>query len=90
MILAVTRSVEETRALAAALAELARPGDIMVLAGDLGAGKTAFAQGFGAELGVTERMTSPGTFCVLPESWHCKQSCVCRRNVGRVGRWASV
>src|SRR5690606_621880 len=64
VILAVTRSVEETRALAAALAELARPGDIVVLAGDLGAGKTAFAQGFGAELGVAERMTSP-TFTLV-------------------------
>lgn len=66
MILAVTRSVEETRALAAALAELARPGDIIVLAGDLGAGKTAFAQGYGAELGVADRITSP-TFTLVSQ-----------------------
>ena len=66
MILAVTRAVEETRALAAALAELARPGDIVVLAGDLGAGKTAFAQGFGAALGITERITSP-TFTLVSQ-----------------------
>lgn len=66
MILAVTRSVEETRALAAALAVLARPGDIVVLAGDLGAGKTAFTQGFGAELGITERITSP-TFTLVSQ-----------------------
>lgn len=66
MILAVTRSVDETRQLAAALAELARPGDIIVLAGDLGAGKTAFAQGYGAELGVTERITSP-TFMLVAQ-----------------------
>ncbi|MCU0270117.1 MAG: tRNA (adenosine(37)-N6)-threonylcarbamoyltransferase complex ATPase subunit type 1 TsaE [Acidimicrobiales bacterium] len=64
MIVAATRSVGETRALAAALAELARPGDLVVLAGDLGAGKTAFVQGYGAELGVTERITSP-TFTIL-------------------------
>jgi tRNA threonylcarbamoyladenosine biosynthesis protein TsaE len=55
----VTKSVDDTRALAAALAELARPGDLILLAGDLGAGKTAFAQGFGAALGVTDRITSP-------------------------------
>lgn len=58
-----TRSVAETRAVAAALAELARPGDLVLLAGDLGAGKTAFTQGFGAALGVEERITSP-TFTI--------------------------
>ena len=59
MIRATTTSVDETRALAGALAELARPGDLVVLSGDLGAGKTAFAQGFGAGLGVTTGITSP-------------------------------
>ena len=59
MITARTRSADDTRALAAALAELARPGDLLLLAGELGAGKTAFAQGFGAALGVTEPITSP-------------------------------
>ena len=66
VILAVTRSAEETKALAAAMAELARPGDIVVLAGDLGAGKTAFTQGFGARLGVTEPITSP-TFTLVSQ-----------------------
>lgn len=56
---ASTRSVDETRKLAAAIAELARPGDLILLAGDLGAGKTAFAQGFGAALGVSDPITSP-------------------------------
>jgi len=54
-----TKSVEDTRELGAALAELARPGDVLVLAGDLGTGKTAFAQGFARGLGVTEQVTSP-------------------------------
>lgn len=58
-LLARTSSVDETRALARALAQLAQPGDLLVLAGDLGAGKTAFVQGFGAGLGVTEPITSP-------------------------------
>lgn len=58
-LVAHTASAEQTKALAAAVAELARPGDLLLLAGDLGAGKTAFAQGFGAGLGVTEPITSP-------------------------------
>jgi tRNA threonylcarbamoyladenosine biosynthesis protein TsaE len=58
-LVARTSSVDETRALAGALAQLAQPGDLFVLAGDLGAGKTAFVQGFGAGLGVTEPITSP-------------------------------
>jgi tRNA threonylcarbamoyladenosine biosynthesis protein TsaE len=61
-----TSSDEETRDLAAALAELARPGDLLLLAGDLGAGKTAFAQGFGRGLGVVEPITSP-TFTLARE-----------------------
>ena len=39
-------------------------GDLIVLAGDLGAGKTCFTQGMGAGLGITERMTSP-TFTLI-------------------------
>lgn len=58
-LLAATRSVEETRDLGAAVSELARPGDVLVLAGDLGAGKTAFTQGFGRGLGVEGPITSP-------------------------------
>jgi tRNA threonylcarbamoyladenosine biosynthesis protein TsaE len=58
-LMARTTSVDQTRALARALAQLARPGDLLLLAGDLGAGKTAFAQGFGLGLGVTEPITSP-------------------------------
>jgi tRNA threonylcarbamoyladenosine biosynthesis protein TsaE len=54
---------EDTRALGAALAELVRPGDLVVLVGPLGAGKTAFTQGLGAALGVREAVTSP-TFVI--------------------------
>jgi len=63
-VVATTASVDETRELAAALSSLARPGDVLVLAGDLGAGKTAFVQGFGRGLGVPDRITSP-TFTLV-------------------------
>lgn len=56
-------SPERTRALAAALASILRPGDVVVLTGDLGAGKTCFVQGAAAALGVTARVTSP-TFII--------------------------
>ncbi len=57
-------SLEGTHQVASAIAALARPGDVIVLAGDMGAGKTAFAQGFGRALGITEPITSP-TFTVV-------------------------
>lgn len=59
----VTTSAEQTREMARAVATLVLGGDVLVLAGDLGAGKTAFAQGFGAGLGVTEPIVSP-TFTI--------------------------
>ena len=54
-----TSSVAETQRLAAGLAALAEPGDLILLVGDLGSGKTAFAQGFGRGLGVAGAITSP-------------------------------
>jgi tRNA threonylcarbamoyladenosine biosynthesis protein TsaE len=52
-------SVAATSAIAASLAGLARRGDLIVLAGEMGAGKTAFAKGFGEAIGVSEPITSP-------------------------------
>jgi tRNA threonylcarbamoyladenosine biosynthesis protein TsaE len=57
-------SLADTHAIAAVLAGLARSGDIVLLSGEMGAGKTAFAQGFGRALGVTEPITSP-TFTLV-------------------------
>ena len=62
--LAPTRSVvcqdpDATTRLGAALASVARAGDLLCLWGDLGAGKTHLAKAFGAALGVTETITSP-------------------------------
>lgn len=58
-LVALTQSAAQTRAVAGALAALTRPGDLLLLTGDLGAGKTTFCQGFGAALGVTSPITSP-------------------------------
>lgn len=55
-----------TRALAAALAAAARAGDLVALYGDLGAGKTQFAKGFGAGLGVEATINSP-SFVLMAE-----------------------
>ena len=60
----VAPSLAATHAIAAAVAGCCRPGDVVVLAGEMGAGKTAFAQGFGRALGVTEPITSP-TFTIV-------------------------
>ena len=57
-------SLDGTHAVAGALAGLSRAGDVILLAGEMGAGKTAFAQGFGRALGVTEPITSP-TFTLV-------------------------
>ena len=57
-------STADTHAVAAAVAAVSRSGDVIVLAGEMGAGKTAFAQGFGAALGIGEPITSP-TFTLV-------------------------
>jgi tRNA threonylcarbamoyladenosine biosynthesis protein TsaE len=54
---------ESMRALGAALAGRLRAGDVVVLSGELGAGKTTFTQGLGAGLGVRGDVTSP-TFVI--------------------------
>jgi tRNA threonylcarbamoyladenosine biosynthesis protein TsaE len=59
-----TDSVGATRELAGRLAPLCRAGDVVLLMGDLGAGKTAFTQGFAAALGVAGPVTSP-TFALV-------------------------
>ena len=59
-----TTSPEATKQLASTLAPYLRAGDVVVLEGDLGAGKTQFVQGVAAGLGIRDQVTSP-TFNIL-------------------------
>jgi tRNA threonylcarbamoyladenosine biosynthesis protein TsaE len=61
-----SRSAAETLALGVRLARLLGCGDVVVLSGDLGAGKTVLAKGIAAGLGVTEPVVSP-TFTIVRE-----------------------
>ncbi len=83
-----THSAEETRSLAAALAGVARQGDVVVLAGPLGAGKTTFAQGFARGLGVVGPVTSP-TF-TLVRQYPCRLGELLHADVYRLEHLAEV
>ncbi|MFK2827185.1 tRNA (adenosine(37)-N6)-threonylcarbamoyltransferase complex ATPase subunit type 1 TsaE [Bacillus sp. B190/17] len=61
-----TASAEETQAFAEKLAQLLKPGDVILLEGDLGAGKTTFTQGLAKALGVKRTVNSP-TFTIIKE-----------------------
>lgn len=57
-------TADDTRRAGADFAAVVEPGDVILLSGTLGAGKTTFAQGVGRGLGVRERITSP-TFTLV-------------------------
>ncbi len=59
-------SEEDTKQLARELAELARPGTVIALDGDLGAGKTTFSKEFAKAIGVEGNVNSP-TFTIIKE-----------------------
>jgi tRNA threonylcarbamoyladenosine biosynthesis protein TsaE len=62
----ITTTSEETRALGASLGAVARAGDLVCLWGELGAGKTQLAKGFGLGLGVEATINSP-SFILMAE-----------------------
>ena len=64
MITLVTKSADDTRELGTAIASVVDSRDVVLLAGDLGAGKTTLTQGFARGLGVEEPVTSP-TFVLM-------------------------
>lgn len=55
----ITVSREETEAFAREYAKTLRAGDVVILDGDMGAGKTVFSKGVASGLGITEPVTSP-------------------------------
>lgn len=55
----ITHSTEETLAWAESLAQRLRPGDVVCLSGELGAGKSVVARGIGRGLGVDDEIISP-------------------------------
>jgi tRNA threonylcarbamoyladenosine biosynthesis protein TsaE len=61
-----THSVEETRAVGRRLGSVLEPGDVVLLAGELGVGKTQLAKGIAAALDITEPVVSP-TFTIARE-----------------------
>ena len=70
--LTVTNSAAETKALCEKLASRLKVGDVVVLEGELGAGKSELARGIARGLGVTETVTSPSfTILNVYESGRC-------------------
>ena len=68
----ITHSAAETRALGKKIAARLQPGDVLLLEGDLGAGKSELTRGIAAGLGVTETVTSPSfTILNVYESGRC-------------------
>ncbi len=59
-------SAENTKEIAAAFAKELKPGDVLCMYGDLGAGKTAFVQGLASGLNVSDYVNSP-TFTIVNE-----------------------
>ncbi|WP_010098010.1 tRNA (adenosine(37)-N6)-threonylcarbamoyltransferase complex ATPase subunit type 1 TsaE [Ornithinibacillus scapharcae] len=59
-------TVDETLSIAEKLASLLKPGDVITLEGDLGAGKTTFTKGIATGLGISRTLSSP-TFTIIKE-----------------------
>lgn len=60
-----TKTSEETKKVAAAFAKSLKPSDIVLLSGDLGAGKTVFAKGFVEGLGIFDAEVVSPTFTIM-------------------------
>lgn len=82
------QSPADTKRIAAVIAEHVRTGDLIVLGGEMGAGKTFFVQAFGRALGITEPITSP-TFNLI-HSYSSGRLRVHHADLYRLGRTGEV
>ena len=64
---AVSQSADDTQAIAEQLAATLDPGDVLLLSGELGAGKTTFVRGLAAGLGIDPGEVSSPTFTIVHE-----------------------
>jgi tRNA threonylcarbamoyladenosine biosynthesis protein TsaE len=85
----LTASPEETRAVGEAIAAILRPGDVVSLTGDLGAGKTTLVQGAARALGVDRAVLSP-TFTLVREYQGTSDVHVYHLDVYRLDRMQEV
>lgn len=67
MIRVESQSIEQTMAIGKAIGELARPGDVIALVGELGAGKTQFVRGLASARGVSPGGVASPTFVIVHE-----------------------
>lgn len=78
----ITHSENETCALASELASKLKGGEVVLLNGRLGAGKTAFTKGLAKALGIEKSVTSP-TFTIMKE--YCGRLKLCHFDMYRIG-----
>lgn len=89
MIHLTLKSIEDTGRLGRCLAELLRLGDIILLAGDLGAGKTTFVRAVCSGLGMDERHVTSPTFAIIHE-YRDAILPVCHADIYRLGQGADT
>lgn len=80
----VSASANETRLLGRCLGRLLRPGDVVLLWGPFGAGKTTLTKGIGRAMGVREQITSP-SFTLVNEYRGAKGTLLCHVDLYRLG-----
>jgi len=78
----ICHSEQETKEYAKKLAKILKKGDIIILAGDLGAGKTKFVEGILTYYGLQDEIASP-TFTIVNE-YHTKDVTICHFDLYRL------
>lgn len=90
MITVRTTNVHQTEELAGAVASLVRPRDIVVLSGEMGAGKTAFVRGFAAGIGVSSDETVSSPTFTLVHTYDTGKIVLHHADLYRLGRLSDV